>query len=773
MQFSCSITRKLEDGEQLLVKNNVILGDSLEYLEEDIYSIIRQRPNKKILGVKLKLRLYNNSVGKPDTKFWGWWRKNLTEDPVLYDSLLAEESRLQIERYLFQKSYFNAQVTHGISTSGRKNKKLRSYFTLYPGKSYLINDFDYKIEDKALLPIWHRYIKGTKLEGKPYDFEKLEEIRLGLVKSIQEEGFFDFNKNFVSVKADTFSVPGKVNLSFLITKNQGLDHKKFKIGDIYVEPNYKFETQDSEKDTTYYKGLKIIHDGELNFTPRFLNQNILLDTDEYKLVNTDLSYRRLSGLNLFRNVLIDLKKDDSNKDEINARVYLTPAPKHSFNIESRLESRIASATNTNAETPALNFGVSGSFSYSLRNAFKNGEIIQLAFSGGLEPFFLSDSTTNTNFFNTIQYGPTASIIFPRFLLPINQSKFDKLKFPKTTISVGYNELKNSSIVRKSLNTSMAYEWRQNQRITHIVKPLDLSIVDADLSIGLKRSLESLGDPFLLNSYRDQLIAASSYTFLYNQVKYTPWRFSYRGKIESAGSALRGLMKTANFKTNEEGTYDVSGINFAHYLLTDHELRLGYKKNDKNAWAFRLNFGYGKTLKNNPSLPFEKSFFAGGAVGIRAWRARTLGPGSYIDTVNFAGVINQIGDIKLEANAEYRFKIWGVLHGALFTDAGNIWVLNEKGNRDNTQFRTEFYEDIAIGTGAGFRVDFDFLVVRLDVGLQFRDPGLPQGEKWLFQGKEEYNRAIDNYNANLTGENPSYINHYAPKYNFNIGIGYPF
>ncbi|MGB6035716.1 MAG: BamA/TamA family outer membrane protein, partial [Cryomorphaceae bacterium] len=245
-------------------------------------------------------------------------------------------------------------------------------------------------------------------------------------------------------------------------------------------------------------------------------------------------------------------------------------------------------------------------------------------------------------------------------------------------------------------------------------------------------------------------------------------YFYRGEIESAGSILRGLYELSNATTNENGSYEALGIQFAQYLKTVHDFRYYNVPNEKMSTAYRVSAGVGIPLENLSVLPFEKSFFAGGANGIRAWQARTLGPGSFRDPVqNF----DKIGDILIEGSIEYRFDITDILEGAFFVDAGNIWIMGNETERPGAIFEFDrFLSEIAVGAGAGTRFNFDFFLIRLDLGLQVKDPSLDPGERWLFQTKDKYNAYIDDLNAADVDNGFSY---YRWQWNLNIGIGYPF
>jgi outer membrane protein assembly factor BamA len=756
----CSVSRKVPKGKQLLVKNKILNLDDVGDYDPGINTIIKQTPNNKFLGlVKLRLQMWNIATGKKDSRFWYWVKETLGEEPVLLDTTISSESCRQISKFLFKEGFFNNTVTS--QTYYLNKRKARVEYKIDAGRAFFVDTFSVSVVDKNVEYVVLPIIKKHKIQGRQYSYSKLEELRTDITTSFQEHGFFEFNKSYVRFKVDTTSSDFDVKLSLLVANPKTGKHEKFKLRSTYIFPDYSFTDESTPNDTDRFGNLSVVYGDKRNITPRFLYQNIFLDDKEYALSKYNLTYQRLTGVNVFSNVRINLEKVAT--DSLDAYIQLTPAPKHSFFIESSVESRVNTADNSRN----INFGLSGNVSYAKRNAFKNGEFLLVSLSGGIEPFFLFDSiSSSSNFFNTIQFGPSLSITYPRFLLPVSQSKFNKLQFPETKLSFSYNRLENTSILRETYSANLAYQWKEGKYKTHNIAPLDISLVDAQLSTAVKRRIQDFNNPFLLNSYTNQFILAHIYTFIYSKSITPKTLLSYRGKAEFAGVILRGLtqLNLGNFIENS---------NYAHYFLNEHELRLRVLGKRNQSWAFRFFGGLGVALNANPLLPFDRRFFAGGSVGLRAWRATTIGPGSYSPPFNEVySNLNRLGDVKLEVNAEYRFKLAGPLSGALFVDAGNIWEREKQEDRPNAEFSGDFMKEVAIGVGAGIRFDFDFLVVRLDAGLKFRDPSLPSNERWIYQSKNNYNQMVDDYNLNKA-ENEPVANRYENNLNFNLGIGYPF
>lgn len=756
----CSISRKVPDGKLLLARTKVVHNKELSDLESRMKSVIKQTPNRKFLGlIKLRLQMWNLAEARGDKRFWYWVQETLGEEPVLYDSVITRESSEQISKFLFNEGYFRNSVS--FDAIPLIKNKVRVEYKVNPGKPFLVDTFLVTVQDTTLNHVVLPIVKSFEVQGELYSYSKLEELRTEITNQFKENGFYDFNKSFVRFKVDTTLAQYDVKLSLFVANPENGKHVKFKLRNTTVYPEASVYDENVRSDTVEFEKLKIVYGDEQTITPRFLNQNIFLDDKNYALSKYNLTYQRLTSVNVFSNVRINLEKVAS--DSLDAEILLTPAPKHSFFIESRVESRV----NTANSSRSINFGLSGNVSYAKRNAFKNGEFLLVSLSGGIEPFFLFDSlSAANNFFNTVQFGPSISITYPRFLLPINQSEFSKTQFPETKLSFAYNRLENNSILRETYSSNLAYQWKEGKYKTHNITPLDVAYVAAQLSPAVKRRIQEFNNPFLLNSYTNQFILAHSYTFIFSKFLTPLQQISYRGKLELAGVVLQGLVKA------DVGEF-LGTTPFAHYVLNEHELRLHLLSERAHSWAFRLFGGVGVGLKANPILPFDRRFFAGGSVGLRAWRATTIGPGAYAPPFDEVySNLNRLGDIKLEGNAEFRFKVAGPLSGAFFVDAGNIWERQKQDDRPNAEFSKDFYKQIAIGVGTGVRFDFDFLVVRLDVGLKFRDPSLPIGERWIYQSKETFNNSVDNYNANRS-ENEPVAERYRNNLNFNLGIGYPF
>jgi outer membrane protein insertion porin family len=818
---SCYPTRTLKRGEEWMLKSNKVKIEGKSTVgRDDLLAIVKQRPNRMIgfgdiVLLRFNLRVYllisdksvtrsiekkkarlarKNARRKEQKKalkayrptFREYLKAKVGEPPVIYDTSRTRVSMEQISLEMFKNGYFNNSVDTSLVYRKLKKMVLVTY-KVKANQPYTINTVKHTIPDARLDTLFRGTLGKTLVKpGDNYNYYTLEQERQRVVLLYKNNGFYDFNKDFIRFDVDSSLGTHKVNLNMVIRDNVietdsgqtvNTAHILYTMRYYYVYPDYNFLTKDDYTDTLYQGNIRVVYKKELDVNPKLLYNNLLFEKPYYKQDEGDETYRSLSSLNIYRNIRIEYKdvEDVPTNDKLDGYIYLAPGKKHSFTTEARLETR-ASNGNTKQNSGNLNLGMSGTISFVKRNAFRNGEILKLSLTGGLEPFFLTDSAASKSFFNTTEFGPSASITFPTLLLPSRFVKFSKSARAKTTISASFNTLKNNDIRRRASKFVLGYEWNETVKKKHQINPVEFSIVKALLSENLQKRIIAIGDPFLRNTYSDQFILATSYSFTYSD-RFTPksQNATYnRSKIELAGNIMRqiaGITKT--WEQDSMGSYTVFGIPFAQYIKLENEYKQYKKTFFNNVLAFRLFTAAAKPLQNSRVLPFEESYYAGGTNGIRAWGARSLGPGGYLDTNSFRGYLNRIGEIHLETNLEYRIKLNKLFEWAFFTDIGNIWVFKENGKRTNTEFGRKFYEQLAVGGGVGLRLDFNFFLFRFDVAFPLRDPSLPERERWFYQPKTQYNEIVDRYNARNESNNTGGIGHYRIRPNFNIGIGYPF
>jgi outer membrane protein assembly factor BamA len=420
--------------------------------------------------------------------------------------------------------------------------------------------------------------------------------------------------------------------------------------------------------------------------------------------------------------------------------------------------------------------------YAHKNVFGGAERLQISFSGGLEAQKLlidnelDDNLLSSANFNTIEFGPRISLVFPRFLF-LNKYFTNKAN-AKTELSTSYNYQQRPDFTRGVQDISMTWVWHEKAPITYKFTPISLSAINIDKEQAFQDKIDALNDGFLAASYDNHIIAGGRLSFEYNgqQVKKSKNVFYTSATIEGAGNVLRGVYKYSNQVIDTvTNSYSLFGIRFAQFVKINLDTRYYRVLSKKTKVVYRVAAGIGLPLSNlSEALPFQKSFFSGGANGIRAWKSRTLGPGAYYDST---GSFDKIGDIQLESNIEFRFPLINWVEGALFVDAGNIWLINKDSLRTDAHFQADrFVSEIAIGTGIGLRMDLDFFVIRFDLSMPCRNPSLPASQRWFFQGglkkgssyfETIYDTELEQYVEAEIDRGQFF------KLQFNLGIGYPF
>lgn len=755
---SCSQVKFVPDNKYLISKVDVNI-DNPDLNRETVKSYIKQKENYKILGfLKFHLFLYNLS-SKNKSK---GWLKRIGEPPRIYDEVLSQQSEEQLKQYAYSKGYFRATVTSKADFNEKK-RKVELNYNLNLGEQYRIRRINYLISDSALTQIYFNSPEKQDLEpGNSFDLEMLENHRAKIVNLFRNRGYYYISNDDVKYLADTSSFSRQVILDLVIQPmaKTGVDSTKvfqpFYLNQFYysILPGNTAitATRDSFEvfsDTIKWDNSVLYENKEIKYPPALLDRTKQMKKgDLYNNKSVENAFMAFNRLRQFRFVDIQFKEAKSRNDSNLLDCYIRLAPLNkqstSFDIEG---------TNTSG-----NFGVAGNVTYQHRNLFHGAEVFEINLRGATERLQHLNGDV-PDYFNTKELGVESNIMIPKLLGPGNFINNFERFLPKTVVTLGFNYQKRPEYTRTISNLKFGYDWKSTEDLRNIWNLLDYNkvhIFEYDpVFVG------KINDLYIKSSFADHLILAMSYSLIYNNQrvntlkKYTYARFN----IESSGNLLWALAKlTHGNKVQEKDSlgnittayYEVLKTRFAQYIKTDIEFRHGYKIDNYNSFVTRAFFGIGIPYGNLGVMPFEKQYFTGGANGIRAWPVRSLGPGSY--KASPEDYPNQTADIKIEANAEYRFKLTSFLEGALFLDAGNIWAINEKDNREGALFKfNNFYKQIALGTGAGLRVDFSYFIFRLDLGIKLHDPSQAENAGWII-GSRSYNNT---------------------DFNLNFAIGYPF
>jgi outer membrane protein assembly factor BamA len=396
-----------------------------------------------------------------------------------------------------------------------------------------------------------------------------------------------------------------------------------------------------------------------------------------------------------------------------------------------------------------NIGGAVNLNYQHINLFGNAEVLDIKLHGALE----SIKSEDNKYSRTEEYGVETNIKFPKFLIPVRTENFIKKYNPKTILTLSYNHQSRPDFIRTVLNAGFGYTWKETKYKEHILRPLEINFVRIP---NTSPSFDSIiSGTYLESSYRDHLITNMSYSYIYNNQNLKKNRdfMFFRWNAESAGNLMSLFNSKLKYVSDSvQSYYQFLGIQYSQYLKTDVEYKFYKIINPTSNIVYRLFGGVAYPYGNARAIPFEKRYFSGGANGLRGWQVRSVGPGSDTANVSVGNYPNSTSDIKLEANLEYRFKLFWKLEGALFVDAGNIWSIREEEGHPGGTFKWDsFYKELAVDTGLGVRFDFSFFLFRTDIGMKLRDPSLPLGDRWIL--------STQSLGAN--------------DFVFNIGIGYPF
>ncbi len=736
---SCSTTRILPPGESRLKANKVIIENSRRYQSSGLVPYIKQKPNTYfIFGWNPFLNIYNWSNGKENG--WNRFVKKLGQAPVVFDKDLVASSRTNMNNHLVYDGYYNSVIKDSVIT---RNRKTTVIYRVWLGRQYKINDISYVIKDSLLREKFYADTSQSLIKKGEVLSENLLETESSRISQVfRNQGYYGFTKNYFFFKADTINTQGKANLNIRIedyTRNElpkdAKPHNIFTISSVNIFPlrntlQYSSVVRkrlDSLKtDTLVYNNLNIIYPLKPLIRPKVIaRMNLVKPGSVYdeKLVSD--TYRRFANMKLFSSVNIQMNETDSSQVDCNIKLTASALQGYKINLE-------ASSNSTGL------LGVSPSLSYYHKNLFRGGELFTMSFMGDFQ-FKFNSPVRSTEF------GISASLNIPNFLL-LPDRIFKSHNIPRTEIAVSYNYQDRPEYKRNIISGSYAYNWTSRERFFYKIAPLQVSIVK--LSNLSQSFYESLKDPFLRNSYKDHFDLGLGASFYYTtDASSNPSRsyFYLRWQNDLSGNLLSLFNRM--MKKNVNGERLIWDSPYSQYYRTEISAVYTWKfgKSNKQAIAARVLAGIGTGYGNSIALPFEKLFWAGGAYSLRAWQARTVGPGyAQIDTA--FTIPNQTGDMRLEANMEYRFPLFWTFDGAVFVDAGNVWNLKreiskleastEDINPDGLFRFNNFYKHIAMDWGVGLRLNLGFALLRLDLGMKLYNP--PSNEwygpgNWLRKG----------------------------------------
>ncbi len=738
LSSSCNITKHVPDGKYLLNSTKLNIK-SKEVKPGDVETYIRQKPNKRIIGMRIHLRIY--SLSSP-YKFKGIHQrlKIIGEEPVILDTFLVKQSAENIKLYLKSKGYYQTSVWDTIYYP--KYKKANVIYTVDPKKPYTIGKISYVVEDTLLLKLVLKDTVNSLIrKGILFDSDVLQEERVRIQKYMQNSGYYFFNKDFITFTADTTMGNHKVDLILNIRNRYVMlesgtklskNYLKYKINKVFFYPNFDPRAlQAAQKinkvDTVFSNGVEFIYTGDPGIDLEVIDQaNLIRPGNVYSDDIVQKTQNNLSSLRLFRMTNIyftEVPQDTSKKNNdndfllfaepvkkdsiptglLNCIIQLTPHTLQSYQVEFV-------GTNTSGA-----LGAETNLIYQHKNLFYGAEVLDVRFRGLIET--VQKSTSEFAFNNSLELGGSVGLSFPRFLSPFSGKEYITKYSPKTQITASYNFQRRPEYTRTIASMTFGYSWKDSKFVTHGINPVEVNAVNLPfIDEKFKARIDTTSQA---NSYKNQIITVSSYNLTFNNQnlqKKTSYTY-LRLNVELSGNLLNTFY--SHFGTRDaDGTYKILNTSFSQFVRSDINVSYHQILDEYNTFVYRVFIGVGYPYGNSKALPFEKKYFSGGANGMRAWSARSLGPGSV--TAPTGTFYNQTGDIKLEANLEYRFKLFWQLEGALFVDAGNIWSYKDD-IKDAVFYPSTFYKQIALGTGTGFRANLGFLTLRFDFGYRLFDP----------------------------------------------------
>ena len=774
----CSVTRKLSDGEYFLQKVK-IEDDKHTPKKERITSYtleqyVRQSPNKRFLGTNFYVWAYNLA----DPQKQNWWnnlKRKIGEEPTLLDLSLTHKSAQNLKTYMDSRGYYASEVSYEIDTT-RRAKRAYVTFRTHQGEPYKISSLSYDFRDKDLAPVITSDTTSSLIKvGQIFDITNLDKERERIASYLNDRGYYNFSVNNIEYRVDTLGGNRQVGIRMIVKRNiTGYDERGraisennriYRISEINVIPDYDPAQNESERiatlsDTTYYEGLNIItHGSKPNVRPTVLHTAIPLTPNAtYNASQVDRTYGEIMSLGYFKNARIAFEEvprgvndsisvnyagegreaysprkfEDIKEGYLKCYIMASPTLKHGLNLE--LE----------GSTTSSFYGVSATVGYQNRNLFRGVEMLNTAVTFGYE--YMKAPHIQRRRANEL--GVTVGLSFPRFILPFHLSTRN-INMPRTKVELSYNYQDRPYYRRDLSRATWTYSWRSmNGRYNYQLRPIDINWINVGyIDEGFFSSLQN---EYLRQSYLTQAIVGLSGSYTYNnQNKHIGGNATLlRINFESAGNLLNLLERGFSHKT-EGGYYNILGVRYSQYVRGDVSLSRKIVLGERSAIAGRIFAGVGVPYGNSTALPFDRLFYAGGSNSMRGWAPRTLGPGNtpYEETPYPV----QMGDMRLEANLELRFPIWGMFHGATFLDLGNVWYLGidkSKVPEEGIFKWDKFYKQLGLNSGLGLRVDIKFVILRLDWGIQLHNPNDPAGKRWIHDFKWK-NTAL------------------------NFGVGYPF
>lgn len=675
---ACSTGKYVQEGEYILDKVAVV-SDQSDYNASPLSQYVRQKEKPKLFSL---------------------FRNPFSRKPVIYDTLQARLSCQDLMTAMQNEGYMNAGVSLYTETKG---KKLKATYLLHPDQPFLIGKVNYDIQDEGILQLLHLDQPANQQikPGMRFTVETLDNERKRIASLLSDNGYFRFNKDFIHFTADTIMGRKDIALTLQLRKykpnnnSPEVDHTRYLIRDVL------FQSNDSDRIHLRKQVL--------------LNATAIKEGRPYDASALQRTYNNFARLQAVKYTNIKFAEvPDTNLLDCHIQISTNKPSTISFQPEG---------TNT-----AGDLGAAASITYTNRNLFHGSEQLSIEFRGAYEAITGLEGYQDQNY---TEFSVETKLVFPRFLAPFLSKSFRRRQTASSEWAVSWDFQNRPEFHRRVFSSAWRYRWSEpKHHLNYRFDLLDLNYVYMPwISSTFKRDYLDNAEnrnAILRYNYEDIFIMKTGFT-----VSYTDGVDAVRANFESAGNLLNGVSKGFGFKTNSQGQHTLFNIAYAQYVKFDFDYTHLFQFDKRNALALHAGLGVAYPYGNSTVLPFEKRYFSGGANSVRGWSVRELGPGKFKGTDGRIDFINQTGDVKLDLNAEYRSSLFWKLQGALFIDAGNIWTLRNYAEQPGGQFKfTEFYKQIAASYGMGLRLNFDYFILRFDVGMKAINPAYEsEKEHW--------------------------------------------
>lgn len=722
---SCTMTKFVPDGSYLLDEVH-IETDNREVKPSSLSLYVRQNPNSKWFSL-LKTQLYVYNWSGPDSTQWASRLcRKLGDAPVIYNEKEAIRTAEEMQKAVQNMGYMGATVERHEQ---RGDKKLKLTYSVHTGRPYRVRSLRYDIADEGIGNcLQDDSLHSLLATGMYFDVNQLDAERQRITDLLQQNGYYKFNKEYISYTADTVRGSYLVDLIMHVAPfvprggDQPTSHRQYYIGKVNFITDYNVMESSNlgsieVNDSVHYRGMPIYYKDNLYLRPKILANNLRFESgslyNEQQVQRTYSNFGRLQALK-YTNIRF-FENQIGDTATLNAYVMLTKNKQQSISFE-------VEGTNS-----AGDLGTAASVSFTHRNLFKGSESFTLKLRGAYEA--VSGLQSGYRHEDYTELGAEATINFPRFMFPFLSSDFRNRIRATSELGLQYNYQFRPEFTRIVASAGWSYRWStQQQRSQHRIDLIDVNYLYMPwISDEFKNKfLENQQNQILKYNYEDRLIVRTGYSYTYNSagrslVNNTVAANSYslRFNFESAGNMLYLLARMSKMQQNEEGEYSVLNIPFAQYIKAEFDFARNLRIDNRNTIAYHIGAGIAIPYGNAKIVPFEERFFSGGANSVRGWSVRALGPGIFPGDGNF---LNQSGDIKLDASVEYRTRLFWKFRGALFVDAGNIWTLRSYDDQPGGKFYFDrFYKQIAVAYGLGLRMDLDFFIIRFDGGMKALNP----------------------------------------------------